>query len=205
MERERLVQGFGHPSRVGGNGSGELICVFSSPDDLVPLRAIASRHRSQESIDESDPTLIGDANRAGELARGIDGRMVGDPHREQLMHPEPHDVHDVRVGIGPGAGGNLGGDKIVKAQPPQGAVREVCGESGVPAGQAVALKDGRPLQIRVDIVPANGRQQFEGGAPRIVDRDLGVTLHVSAHLDSHEPNRRQPLSSCLWPAPRRGR
>ncbi len=199
------MQSFGHPSRVGGNGSGELICPFSSPNDLVPLRAIASRHRSQEPIDESDPTLIGDANRAGELARGIDGRMVGDPHREQLMHSEPHNVHDVRVDIGPWAGRNLGGDEIVEAQPPQGSVREVRGEGGVAAGQPVALEHGRPLQIRVDIVPANGRQQFEGGAPRIVDHDLDVTLHVSAHLDSHEPNRRRPLSSSLWPAPRRGR
>ncbi len=205
MERERLVQGFGHPSGVGGNGSGELVCLLSSPDDLFPMRTIASRHRSQESVDESDSTLIGDADRAGELARRVDGRVVGDPHREQLMHSEPHDVHDVWVDIGPGAGRNLSGDEVVEARPPQGAVREVRGEGGVAAGQPVTLEHGRPLQIGVDVVPANGRQQSERGAARIVDHDLAVTLHVSNHLDSHEPNQWRPESSSLLPALRRGR
>ena len=48
----------------------------------------------------------------------------------------------VRVDIGPGAGRNLGGDEIVEARPPQGAVREIRGEGGVPAGQVVALEHG---------------------------------------------------------------
>jgi len=156
---QSISQGSHDPRRMGpaGRQPFDVVGCPLAPQPLGPSVVVESCHLAQDGIDESRSRR---RSRLGPLAPGqsagrINGSVVRDAHRENLMRPQPKDVEHHRLDPVQRSVHALCEDCVVPASTPQGPIRELSRECSISSGQSEAMQDLRQHQVRVDVVLTN--------------------------------------------------
>ena len=100
---------------------------------IEPDLAIRLAHSPKDRVDEATRPLRHDGSRQADGL--VKGGVVGHPHAEQLVHPQPEDVQRTVIDRGHRTIGSTGDDRVIEGPVAQRAERQLRREGGIPALQ----------------------------------------------------------------------
>ncbi len=183
---QRLPQRRDDPAGVGpGDGEVGVRVVLPVGGDLVdPPGEVAPADRAQDGVDQAGRSPADGG--ADEVDAGRDRSVVGDPHGEQLVRPQPQHVAHLRLEPRLGEAGVDHG--VVQPVHPDRPGRQLGGQRGVATGEPVLAQDLRQHEVGVGVVGAHGREHVERRAAGLVDRAAAVSHRGAPARASSAPS-----------------